>query len=62
MKSTKRVLSVLLSLIIALAGLAALCIPASAAYSVGDTICFGTYPQTKVAETPALKAAANAAA
>ena len=48
MKKTKRMLSVLLSLVIALAGLAALYIPANAAYKTGDTMYYGSYPQTEV--------------
>ena len=51
MKRTKRILSVLLSLIIALAGLAALCVPANAIYKVGDTLEYGSYPQTEVTDT-----------
>lgn len=58
MKRTKRVLSVLLSLIIALAGLAALCVPVNAAYKVGDSLYYGSYPQTDVTAT--LGAALNA--
>ena len=62
MKMSKKVLSVLLSvLMIALtASCLSVCFTVSAV-AVGDTIQFGTYPQTKVNETTALKNAADAA-
>lgn len=64
---TKRILSVLLAVamvvlampVASLAGIELL--PKARAYSVGDHIQFGTYPQTRVDETTALKNAANAA-
>ncbi len=56
----KRTLCILLSLMLALTGLAGLCVPVSA-YDVGDIIFFGNYPQTKVSESATLKNAANAA-
>ena len=56
----KRTLCILLSLMLAVTGLAGLCMTASAT-NVGDIILFGNYPQTKVGETTALKNAANAA-
>ena len=60
MKTTKRILCVLLSVMLTLTGLVALTIPSSAV-KAGDIIQFGNYPQTKVDETAALKvAAANA--
>ncbi len=57
MKTTKRILSILLSLMLALTGLAALCVPAQAY----DTIEFGTYPQSHVWLTIPMKEAALAA-
>ena len=39
----------------------AVCVVPASAWNVGDTIEFGTYPQTKVSETAALRNAANAA-
>jgi uncharacterized repeat protein (TIGR02543 family) len=56
----KRTLCILLSVVLMLTGLVGLGVTASA-YSVGDIILFGNYPQTKVSETTALKNAANAA-
>lgn len=61
MKKTKRILSVLLSLVLAVSGLAVCAVPASGAFKVGDHIAYGSYPGSKVSETPAIKAAANAA-
>ena len=67
MKTGKRILSIFLVALMLLtaaplAGIVGLEIaPKAKAYSVGDTIQFGTYPQTKVEETTALKNAANAA-
>ena len=37
------------------------CVVPASAWNVGDTIEFGTYPQTKVSETAALRNTANAA-
>ena len=65
MKTGKRVLAIVLAVIMLLsaaplAGFVGLEIaPKAKAYNVGDTIQFGTYPQTQVAETTALKNAAN---
>ncbi len=67
MKTGKRVLSIFLAVLMLLtaaplAGFVGLeFAPRVKAYSVGDHIQYGTYPQTKVAETTALKNAANAA-
>lgn len=48
----KRTLSLLLALLLALTGLIALAVPASAVtYKVGDTFTFGSYPQTKVTDS-----------
>lgn len=44
----KRTICILLSLMPALTGLAALCVTAHAAYNVGDIIEYGNYPQSKV--------------
>ena len=60
MKAFKKTLSVLLSLMLAVTGLVGLCVPASA-LEFGDIIQFGSYPQTEVSETTALKNAADAA-
>ena len=60
MKTSKKILSVLLSLVMLLCVMPLAVIPASA-YKVGDIINFGNYPQTKVSETSALRNAANAA-
>ena len=63
MKALKKSLSVLLSLVMTLsvfAGLAGV-LPRAQAFEVGDTIEYGTYPQTQVAETPELAAAAASA-
>ncbi len=60
MKTSKRVLSVLLAVLLA-AGCFALAATPVSALNVGDTIQFGSYPQTKVNETTALKNAADAA-
>ena len=61
MKSTKRILSTLLSLLMLTATVTAALAQNSTAYQVGDHIQFGTYPQTRVDETPELKAAAETA-
>ena len=42
----KRTLCILLSLVLTLTGLAALCVSAHAAYKTGDVIEYGCYPQT----------------
>ena len=49
----KRTLCILLSLMLALTGLAALCVTANAAYKTGDVIEYGCYPQTR--EEPTIK-------
>ena len=66
-KQTKRALPVLLAVLMVVlampvAGFAGIeLFPKAQAYSVGDHIQFGTYPQTRIDETTALKNAANAA-
>ncbi len=61
MKNLKRALSILLSLMIVLGAAAVgLCVPVSAV-GVGDIIQFGSYPQSWVEETTALKNAAGGA-
>ena len=68
MKRMKRIFSIILVLLmivlaVPVGNLAGVDIfpKAQATYRVGDTIQFGTYPQTKVAETAALKSAATTA-
>ena len=64
MKQTQRILSFLFAVLL-LAMMLPICIgslPTALAYNTGDIIAFGTYPQTKVEETPALKSSADAAA
>ena len=61
MRATKRIIAILLSVLMAVTTMAICAVPASAEYKVGDTIQFGTYPQTKVSETTALKNAADKA-
>ena len=60
----KKTISILLSILL-LFGTCAFALTAAAkdaqTYAVGDVIQFGTYPQTRVEETPELLAAANAA-
>ena len=51
MKTTKRMLSILLSLMLTLTGLAALCVPANAVYKVGSTLYYGSYPQAEVTDS-----------
>ena len=48
MKTSKRILAVLLTVLMAVSVMVVATVPASAEYKVGDTIQFGTYPQTKV--------------
>ena len=55
MKTSKKVLSVLLAVLLLALTMAVAAVPAQAY----DTIQFGNYPQTKVTETDALKNAAN---
>ena len=64
MKASKKVLSVLLSVLLIALTLSCLsvCCTAGAAYAVGDVVEFGAYPQTQADETPALAAAAESAA
>ena len=50
----KRTICILLSLMLTLTGLVALCVPANAAYNVGDTFTFGSYPQTRVTNSATL--------
>ena len=57
----KRTICILLSLMLALTWLAALCVTAHAAYNVGDIIEYGNYPQSKVTAAATI-AALNAAA
>lgn len=57
----KKTVCILLSLMFALAGLAALCVPANAAYKTGDVIEYGCYPQTQVEPTIKMKEVAKAA-
>ena len=60
MKTSKKLLSILLSvlLVVLTVSCLAVCFTASAEYSY-HYIHFGTYPQTRVNETTALKNAAN---
>ena len=57
----KRTVCILLSLVLALTGLASLCVTAHATYNVGDTFMFGSYPQTKVNNTATIAALNNLA-
>ncbi|MBQ6268266.1 MAG: InlB B-repeat-containing protein [Clostridia bacterium] len=50
MKLSKRILSLLLSLVLLAGMLSLFRISASAAYKVGDIIEYGTYPQTRIAD------------
>ena len=61
MKSTRRILSVLLAVVILASAISAAVAEDTTDYQVGDHIQFGTYPQKRVEETPKLKAAAEAA-
>ena len=67
MKTAKSVLSIFLALVMVVLAVPAAKLvgldlfPQAHAYNVGDHIQFGTYPQSRVDETPALKAAAEAA-
>ena len=58
MKTSKKVLSILLAVLLLATTLAVAAVPVSAV-EVGDTIHFGYYPQSEVNETTALKNAAN---
>ena len=60
MKHVKQLVSILLSTLLALSGMS-LAFAQGTACQVGDTLAFGTYPQTRVAETDALKTAADEA-
>ena len=62
MKRVQRVLSILLFLLL-IGSTILFAVPSSAVttYGTADQIQFGTYPQSKVSETPELKAAAEAA-
>ncbi|MBR4728476.1 MAG: InlB B-repeat-containing protein [Clostridia bacterium] len=51
MKLSKRILSLLLSLVLLAGMLSLFGITATAAYKVGDVIEYGTYPQTRIADT-----------
>ena len=51
MSLTRRLVSLLLSLLMLTGAFALFCVPASAAYKVGDVIEYGTYPQTRIADT-----------
>ena len=67
MKTGKRIVAVFLVVLMLLttaplAGFVGLDLaPTAQAYEVGDKIWYGTYPQSRVAETPELQAAASAA-
>lgn len=63
MKMTKKVLSILLSLMLVLGAVAVggMSVSAEGTYSVGDIIEYGTYPQTGVEQTAALNSAAESA-
>lgn len=62
MKATKRLLAVLLALVLLCIGVPfAAQAEGETSYQVGDLIQFGNYPQTRVDETPELKAAVDAA-
>ncbi|MCR5484622.1 MAG: hypothetical protein K6F09_03415 [Clostridiales bacterium] len=57
----KRTLCILLSLMLALTGLASLSVSANAAYKTGDIIEFGCYPQSRVEPTIKMKEVAQKA-
>ena len=62
MKTTKRLLAVLMAAVLLCVGVPfAAQAEGETSYQVGDLIQFGNYPQTRVDETPELKAAVDAA-
>lgn len=61
MKTMKRALAVLLAAVLLCVGVPFAFAEGETEYQVGDHIQFGTYPQTRVDETPELQDAANAA-
>ena len=61
MKTMRRLLAVLMAAVLLCVGMPLAFAEGETTYQVGDQIQFGTYPQTRVDETPELKAAAEAA-